>query len=55
MATAGTQQAGAAEEITQNIQAVDDPSSDLVEKACSVASIASGVDTGSQFLENTVK
>jgi len=55
VATAGSQQAGAAEEIAQNIQAVDDSSSDLVEKARSVASIANNVDTGSQSLENTVK
>ena len=55
VATAGSQQAGAAEEIAQNIQAVDDSSSDLVEKAQSVASIANSVDTGSQSLENTVK
>ena len=55
VATAGEQQAGAAEEIAQNIQAVDDASSTLVEKAGSVATIANKVGEGSQQLDGTVR
>lgn len=55
VATAGEQQAGAAEEIAQNIQAVDDASSTLVKRAEGVASIANRVGEGSQQLDGTVR
>ena len=55
VATAGEQQAGAADEIAQHIHAVDDASSNLVEKALGVASIASDVGGGSSQLEATVQ
>ncbi len=55
VATAGVQQAGAADEIAQHIQGVDDASTDLVEKAHSVSGIAKDVGAGSNTLENTVQ
>lgn len=55
VASAGDQQASAAEEIAQNIQDVDNASSDLVEKANYVASVAGQVGSGSLELDDTVK
>jgi methyl-accepting chemotaxis protein len=55
VAAAGDEQAAAAQEIAQNIQDVDDSSSDLVEKANYVASVAGQVGTGSLELDDTVK
>ena len=55
VATAGEQQAGAADEIAQHIHAVDDASTNLVEKATGVASIAADVGSGSSQLEGTVQ
>ncbi len=55
VATAGEQQAGAADEIAQHIHAVDDASSNLVEKALGVANIAADVGGGSSQLEGTVQ
>jgi methyl-accepting chemotaxis protein len=55
VAAAGDQQAGAAEEIAQNIQDVDNASSNLVERAKNVASVAGEVGTDSLELDDTVK
>jgi methyl-accepting chemotaxis protein len=55
VATAGEQQAGAADEIAQHIHAVDDASTNLVEKALGVANIAGDVGAGSSQLEDTVQ
>ena len=55
VATAGVQQAGAAEEIAQHIQGVDDASTGLVEKALGVANIAGDVGSGSSQLVSTVQ
>jgi len=55
VATAGEQQAGAANEIAQHIQGVDDASTELVEKAQSVASIAREVGGGSSKLDSTMQ
>ncbi|MEH6347334.1 MAG: methyl-accepting chemotaxis protein [Bermanella sp.] len=55
VATAGEQQAGAADEIAQHIQGVDDASTNLAEKALGMASIASDVGGGSSQLESTVQ
>lgn len=55
VATAGEQQASAADEIAQNIQAVNDASDDLVEKAQGVAHIAQEVGEGSTQLDTTMQ
>ena len=55
VATAGVQQAGAADEIAQHIQGVDDASNDLVDKAQAVSGIADDVAVGSTRLEDTVQ
>jgi len=55
VATAGEQQAGAAEEIAVHIHGVDESSSDLVEKARAVSAIADDVAVGSGQLEETVQ
>jgi len=55
VATAGEQQAGAANEIAQHIQGVDDASTELVEKAQSVSSIAQEVGGGSSTLDSTMQ
>ena len=54
VATAGVQQAGAAEEIAQNIVLVDNASTTLVEKAESVSVIADEVGSGSERLAKTM-
>jgi methyl-accepting chemotaxis protein len=54
VATAGVQQAGAAEEIAQNIVLVDNAATVLVEKAESVSMIANEVGSGSQLLAKTM-
>ncbi|GAA6135778.1 methyl-accepting chemotaxis protein [Oceaniserpentilla sp. 4NH20-0058] len=55
VASAGDQQAGAAEEIAQHIQEVDSASSNLVDRANNVASVAAKVGNGSLELDETVK
>ena len=55
VATAGVQQAGAANEIAQNILAVDDASSDLVEKAGSMSTIANEVGHDSSELDKQMQ
>ncbi len=55
VATAGEQQAGAADEIALHIQGVDDASADLVDKAQAVSGIADDVAVGSSRLEDTVQ
>lgn len=55
VATAGTQQAGAANDIAQNILAVDDAASELVNKAGNMSTIAKGVGQDSNNLEEQVK
>ncbi len=54
MAKVAEQQAGAADEIAQDIQAVDDVSSELVEKAQGLASIANEMGEGSLQLDDTM-
>ncbi len=55
VATAGEQQAGAAEEISVHIHGVNESSTDLVDKARAVSVIADDVATGSSRLEGTVQ
>lgn len=55
VATAGVQQAGAANEIAQNILAVDDASSDLLEKSQSMSGIANEVGLDSTELDQQMK
>ncbi len=55
VATAGEQQAGAAEEISVHIHGVNESSTDLVDKARAVSVIADDVATGSSRLEDTVQ
>jgi len=55
VATAGEQQAEAAEEIARHIQEVDDASSNLVERANRVSHVSGDVGSGSLSLDETVK
>lgn len=55
VATAGVQQAGAANEIAQNILAVDDASSDLLGKSQSMSGIANEVGLDSTELDQQMK
>lgn len=55
VATAGVQQAGAANEIAQNILAVDDASTDLVNKAGSMSKIANEVGHDSTELNKQMQ
>ena len=55
VATAGVQQAGAANEIAKNILAVDDASTDLVDKARSMSTIANEVGHDSTELDKQMQ
>ena len=55
VATAGVQQAGAANEIAQNILAVDDASSDLLSKSQNMSSIANQVGEHSTELDGQMQ
>jgi methyl-accepting chemotaxis protein len=55
VATAGVQQAGAANEIAQNILAVDDASSDLLDKSQNMSSIANEVGQNSTELDGQMQ